>query len=100
VTDSDNARVLKLDPGSSTPTVLPFTGLVVPWGIAVDTAGTVYVTDHDTDKLLRLASGATASTELPFPGADPPLGVAVDAAGKHAFVADNGNNRVMELAAG
>jgi serine/threonine protein kinase, bacterial len=100
VTDSDNARVLKLDPGSSTPTVLPFTGLVVPWGIAVDTAGTVYVTDHDTDKLLRLAAGATASTELPFPGADPPLGVAVDAAGKHAFVADNGNNRVMELAAG
>jgi serine/threonine-protein kinase len=99
VTDSDNARVLKLDPGSSTPTVLPFTGLVVPWGIAVDTAGTVYVTDHDTDKLLRLAAGATASTELPFPGADPPLGVAVDAAGKRAFIADNGNNRVMELAA-
>jgi serine/threonine-protein kinase len=100
VTDSDNGRVLKLDPGSSTQTVLPFTGLVVPWGIAVDTAGTVYVTDHDTDKLLRLAAGATASTELPFPGADPPLGVAVDAAGKHAFVADNGNNRVMELVAG
>jgi serine/threonine protein kinase, bacterial len=100
VTDSDNGRVLKLDPGSSTPTVLPFTGLTVPWGIAVDSAGTVYVTDHDTDKLLKLAAGATASTELPFPGADPPLGVAVDAAGKRAFVADNGNNRVMELAAG
>lgn len=100
VTDSDNGRVLKLDPGSSTPTVLPFTGLTVPWGIAVDTAGTVYVTDHDTDKLLKLAVGASASTELPFPGADPPLGVAVDAAGKKAFVADNGNNRVLEVAAG
>jgi serine/threonine protein kinase, bacterial len=100
VTDSDNGRVLKLDPGSGTPTVLPYTGLTVPWGIAVDTAGAVYVTDHDTDKLLKLAAGATASIELPFPGADPPLGVAVDAAGKYVFVADNGNNRVMELAAG
>jgi serine/threonine protein kinase, bacterial len=80
--------------------VLPFTGLTVPWGIAVDAAGSVYVTDHDTDKVLKLAAGASTSTELPFPGADPPLGVAVDAAGKKAFVADNGNNRVVELAAG
>jgi serine/threonine protein kinase, bacterial len=96
VTDSDNARVLKLDPGASTQTVLPFTGLTVPWGIAVDTAGTVYV----TDKVVKLVAGESASTELPFPGADPPLGVAVDTAGKKVFVADNGNNRVVELAAG
>jgi serine/threonine protein kinase, bacterial len=100
VTDSDNGKVLKLDPGSSSPTALPFTGLTVPWGIAVDAAGSVYVTDHDTDKLLKLTAGASASTELPFPGADPPLGVAVDAAGKKVFVADNGNNRVLELPAG
>jgi serine/threonine protein kinase, bacterial len=100
VTDSDNGRVLKLDPGASTQTVLPFTGLTVPWGIAVDTTGTVYITDHDTDKVLKLAAGASTSTELSFPGADPPLGVAVDRDAKKVFVADNGNNRVVELAAG
>jgi serine/threonine protein kinase, bacterial len=100
VTDSDNGRVVKLDPGSSTPIVLPFSGLTVPWGIAVDAAGTVYVTDHDTDKLLKLAAGASASTELPSTNADPPLGVAVDSGGKKVFVADNGNNRVVQMAAG
>jgi serine/threonine-protein kinase len=100
VTDSDNGRVLKLDPGASTQTVLPFIGLTVPWGIAVDPAGAVYVTDHDTDKVLKLAAGASTSTELPFPGADPPLGLAVDTAGKNLFVADNGNNRVIKVAAG
>jgi serine/threonine-protein kinase len=93
-------RVVKLAVGSSAPTVLPFSGLYQPQGLAVDTNGAVYVTDHDTDKLLKLAPGASASTELPFPGADPPLGVAVDAAGKKVFVAANGNNRVVQVAAG
>ena len=46
VTDGGNKQVLKLAAGSSTPTVLPFTGLNGPGGVAVDTAGNVYVLDH------------------------------------------------------
>ena len=45
VTDCANDRVLKLAAGSATQTVLPFTGLNGPSGVAVDTAGNLYVTD-------------------------------------------------------
>ena len=48
VADTGNNRVLKLAAGSSTQTVLPFTGLNGPYGVAVDTAGTVYVADTTT----------------------------------------------------
>ena len=37
--------MLKLAAGSATQTVLPFTGLNSPSGVAVDSAGNVYVTD-------------------------------------------------------
>ena len=46
VADTGNNRVLKLAAGSSTQTVLPFTGLHDPDGVAVDTAGDVYVADY------------------------------------------------------
>jgi hypothetical protein len=38
VADQDNSRVLKLAAGSSTQTVLPFTGLSQPNAVAVDAA--------------------------------------------------------------
>ena len=44
VTDLGNNRVVKLAAGSTTQTVLPFTGLNAPSGVAVDNAGSVYVT--------------------------------------------------------
>jgi len=48
VADSDNNRVLKLAAGSTTHVELPFTGLLGPEGVAVDTAGNVYVTAPPT----------------------------------------------------
>ncbi len=89
-------------PTSAAPTygpqvTLPFTGLERPGGVAVDTAGTLYVTDYYNNRVLRLAAGATTPTELPFTGLNYPDGVAVDTAGT-LYV--SGYNRMLRLAAG
>nr|3WW7_A Chain A, Pizza2 protein [synthetic construct]3WW7_B Chain B, Pizza2 protein [synthetic construct]3WW7_C Chain C, Pizza2 protein [synthetic construct] len=84
---------------SNTQTVLPFTGLNTPNGVAVDSAGTVYVTDHGNNRVVKLAAGSNTQTVLPFTGLNTPNGVAVDSAGT-VYVTDHGNNRVVKLAAG
>jgi DNA-binding beta-propeller fold protein YncE len=87
---------------------LPFTGLRLPHGVAVDAAGNVYAAETRTNQVLKLASGSSAQTVLPFTGLDLFDGgvidgatarVAVDAAG-NVYVADSGNGRVVKLAAG
>ena len=86
VTDAGNNRVLKLAAGSSTQTVLPFTGLNAPVGVAVDTAGNLYVTDTQQP-------GAEAGGRLDHPGGAAvhrprqPHGVAVDIAG-NVYITD------------
>ncbi|WP_372516932.1 hypothetical protein [Mycobacterium szulgai] len=89
--------MLKLDAGTSNQSVLPFTGISAPWGIAVDGAGNIYITEHDTNVVAKLPAGGTASTELPFTGLNTPLSVAVDKKG-NVYVADRGNGRVLKLA--
>jgi serine/threonine protein kinase, bacterial len=90
---------------SSTPayrpqTVLPFTGLDLPNGVAVDSSGTVYVTDNTNSRVLKLAAGSNTQTELPWLGRfDWPGGVAVDTAG-NAYVTDTGNSSVVKLTPG
>ncbi|MGV0634444.1 serine/threonine-protein kinase PknD [Mycolicibacillus trivialis] len=91
-------RVVKLAPGSSSPTELPFTGLYEPQGVAVDKSGAVYVTDFN-NRVVKLDPGSTDQKELPFTGLTYPEGLAVDDAGD-VFVADRGNDRVVELASG
>jgi serine/threonine protein kinase, bacterial len=91
-------RVVKLTPGSSTPTVLPFTGLYQPQGVAVDSAGTVYVTDFN-NRVVMLPAGSNNQAQLPFTGLNYPEGVAVDSGG-NVYVADRGNNRVVKLPPG
>ncbi|MBS9534900.1 protein kinase [Mycobacterium sp. M1] len=91
-------RVLKLAPGSTTPTVLPFSGLYQPQGIAVDANGTVYVSDFN-NRVVKLTAGSNAETVLPFSGLSYPEGVAVDSGG-NVYVADRGNDRVLELPSG
>ncbi|SRX93657.1 Transmembrane serine/threonine-protein kinase D PknD (protein kinase D) (STPK D) [Mycobacterium tuberculosis H37Rv] [Mycobacterium shimoidei] len=88
-------RVVKLAPGSTTPSVLPFTGLYEPQGLAVDAAGAVYVTDFN-NRVVKLAAGSNNQTELPITGLNYPEGLAVDSAG-NVYVADRGNNRVVKL---
>jgi serine/threonine-protein kinase len=91
-------RVVKLTPGSDTPTVLPFTGLYQPQAVAVDSAGAVYVTDFN-NRVVMLAAGSNNQTQLPFTGLSYPEGVVVDGAG-NVYVADRGNDRVVKLPAG
>ncbi len=79
--------------------MLPFTGLNDPSGVAVDTAGNLYVTDTGNNRVVKLAAGSATQAVLPFTGLDDPYGVAVDAAG-NLYVADPGNNRVVKMAAG
>jgi len=91
-------RVVELPPNSSTPAVLPFTGLYQPQGLVVDNAGAVYVADFN-NRVVKLAAGSNTQTVLPFSGLNYPEGVAVDGQGS-VYVADRGNNRVLRLAAG
>ncbi|MBY0440604.1 MAG: protein kinase [Mycobacteriaceae bacterium] len=79
---------------------LPFTGLKDPYGVAVDTAGTVYVTDvGGGSRAFKLPAGSDTAAMLPFTGLNLPWGVAVDSGG-NVYVTDFGNNRVLKLPAG
>jgi serine/threonine protein kinase, bacterial len=91
-------RVVELPAGSSTPTVLPFSGLYQPQGLAVDNAGAVYVADFN-NRVVKLAAGSNNQTVLGFTGLNYPEGVAVDGQG-NVYVADRGNSRVLKLAPG
>jgi serine/threonine protein kinase, bacterial len=79
--------------------VLPFTGLTIAEGVAVDTTGNVYVIDANNKRVLKLAPGATAQTVLPFTDLSNPTGLAVDTAG-NAYVVDVGGGAwVLKLPA-
>jgi serine/threonine protein kinase, bacterial len=79
--------------------VLPFTNLDNPEGVAVDTAGNLYVVDtFGKNRVLKLAAGASAPIPLPFTDLDSPEGVAVDTAG-NLYVTDFGTKQVLKLSA-
>ena len=64
--------MLKLAAGSSSQNVLPFTGLNDPYGVAVDSAGTVYVTDSGNNRVLKLAAGSSTQDGAAFIGLNRP----------------------------
>jgi serine/threonine-protein kinase len=53
---------VKLAAGSSESTVLPFTGLMEPVGVAVDSVGAVYVTASLDRQVLKLPAGSFTPT--------------------------------------
>lgn len=80
-------------------TVLPFTGLTGPEGVAVDSAGGVYVSNVENDRVMKLATGSTTQTVLPFTGLKEPYGLAVDKDAS-VYVGDTDNDRVVKLPGG
>jgi DNA-binding beta-propeller fold protein YncE len=48
---------VKLPAGSNTSVELPFSGLLGPTGVAVDTVGNVYVADRGNNRVLKLPAG-------------------------------------------
>lgn len=79
--------------------VLAFSGLDYPVGLAVSSTGDVLVADNNNNRIVKLAVGADTQTVLPFTGLDHPTGVAISSAGD-VFVTDTKNNRVLKLAVG
>ena len=80
-------------------TLVPFTGLNWPWGIAVDSNGNLYVTeaaDTNQGRVLELTAGSASPTVL-LTSLHYPWGVAVDSTGT-LYVGDS--DRVLKLAAG
>ena len=60
-------------------TELPFTGLQQPFGVAVDSAGNVYVADTANNRVLKLVAGSTTQTVLPFTRITPTVGLHMEA---------------------
>ncbi len=67
---------------------------VVPYGIAVDDAGNIFVSD-DSSLVLELPAGGGAPVQVGT-GLIAPYGLATDGFGD-VFIADSGNNRVEEV---
>jgi uncharacterized protein (TIGR03437 family) len=78
-----------------------------PQGVAVDSAGGLYIADTGNNRIRKVAGGnittvaggGTAGDGGPATGASlsGPIGVAVDSAG-NLYIADTGNNRVRKVA--
>ncbi len=82
-------------------TALNFTGggLDAPGGIAIDSAGNVWLANTEGNSVTELSSAGTpVSSSLGFTGGglNAPSAIAIDGAG-NAWVADYGNDRVTEI---
>ena len=84
--------------GPGVPITVPTTGLSIPWGVAVDGAGDLFVADSANSDVIEVPAGGGAQITLGS-GLNSPQGLAVDGAGD-LFIADAGNNRVVEVPAG
>jgi serine/threonine protein kinase, bacterial len=45
------------EPAYGSQVTLPFTGLGLPWGVAMDAAGDLYVADFGNGRVVKLAAG-------------------------------------------
>lgn len=107
--DTGNHRVRRITPGGTISSVAG-TGtagnagdggaatsaqLSYPSGLAIDTAGNVYVADSGNNRVRRFAPGGSIAT-MPTGSLNSPQGVAVDLAG-NLYTADLYNHRIQKL---
>jgi serine/threonine-protein kinase len=88
-------KVAEFAPGSNQPSIVPFTHLGEPGGVAVDAAGDVYVTDTTNDCVWEYEPSSGTVSKLPTAGLADPQGIAVDSRGE-VYVANTGNNDVLD----
>jgi uncharacterized protein (TIGR03437 family) len=69
-----------------------------PQGLAVDSAGNVFIADTLNNKIRKVASNGTISSFGSSANLNAPAGVAVDTAG-NVYVAEFGGNRVRKISA-
>lgn len=111
VADSGNNRVQKFDPDGNVMQAWGKFGFAwrgagmgkfdVPWGVATDNEGNLYVSDTSNARIQKFKSDGTPllkwGRDGSFDGAFFfPRGIAVDFAG-NIFVADEGNNRIQKF---
>ena len=125
IADSGNHRIRKVDSAGMIITTFAGTGvrgddgdgelavnatLNLPYGVAVDSDGNVYIADSFNNRIRKVDSAGTITTiagtgEIGFSGdgelavnaqLNLPYGVAVDEAG-NVYIADSGNNRIRKL---
>jgi len=125
VADTENETIRKITPGGAVTTLAGSAGKVghangpgsaarfdTPRGVAVDSAGHVYVADTDNRSIRKITPGGEVTTLAGSAGewgnADgignaarfwSPYGVAVDGAG-HVYVADTGNSAIRKITPG
>ena len=85
--------------------------LAAPWGMAVDSAGNIYIADTDNNRVRKvdgngvittIAGNGTAGSKGdgslgPAAELNEPLGLAVDAAGANLYIADFGNFLIRKV---
>ncbi len=92
-------HVVKQAAESTTTDILPFRNVNGLGGMAVDTAGNLYVGDASGKRVLKLAPGAKDPTELRFTDLKSVADIAVASDGD-VYVVDAQGNQVLELTPG
>ncbi|MHB8522121.1 MAG: NHL repeat-containing protein, partial [Limisphaerales bacterium] len=105
--DTGNNTIRKVTPAGEVTTLAGLAGaggstdgtgaaarFVTPYGVAVESAGNVYVTDQVTSTIRKVTPAGVVTTLAA--GLNHPSGVAVDSAG-NVYVADTGNHTIRKV---
>jgi len=94
------SSVLELPAGGGTPITIPIAGAIENYGVAVDSAGDLFVADVQSGDLFKLADDGSGPETTLLTGVRTLDGVAVDSAGDVFITEQAPGSQVQELPAG